>query len=812
MPPIKINKDITKYSNAIKTKILESAYIGNKGYTIYKEDIDDETIEKIKADLMMKPFAPPTAMSQPTPFPIYRESTKKLFVPRYYGFKTFGVPYFDDDEVDSGADDDDNIKISNLSPDELKDIVAPEKIRNMLQEGDDIDIEFKGGLREYQEKIVDTYIDKAVYDCGGGLLEIPCGRGKCLAKGTMVMKYDGGNIPVEKIKNGDIIMGDDFMPRYVWGTTSGISDLYKIEQKLESQPSNINDNNTKNEINSVIKNEINSVIKNENNSLIKNENNSVISNKIINVNTDKKSLELLTPEFLSYTVNKEHILTLFNTSNGFIEDIYIKDLIDTIELNGFHFVREKYRGIIAKKCEFSGLVKYYHTILTNITYAGNDEYYGFCIDGNRRFLLSSGVVTHNTVMALNIISCVKKKTLVIVHKEFLLNQWVERIEQFLPTARVGRIQGKIIDIKDKDIVIGMLQSLSMKDYDASVFKSFGLTIIDECHHISAEVFCRSLFKVVTPYMLGLSATMNRKDGLTKIFKMFIGDIVYSEKKQPEMPVKVRVVNYKHDDPEFSETVYNYKGQTHYSIMIKKLCEFNNRSEFILLLLKEAIEYSKRINAEETGEEKPQQIMILAHNKNLLHYLYDAIEHRKMGTVGYYVGGMKESQLKETETKEIVIATYAMAEEALDIKTLSGLILATPKTDVTQAVGRILRMKHRNPFVIDIVDQHDIFQKQYNKRRAFYKKCNYDIYRTDSKTYIAKQKQILLKKGNINGEDKNIYNGIYLSYDNISLWKHQYTSKAIGKKGNKNKCVDEDEDVYKKKDPVKMGKCLIKFKN
>ena len=68
-----------------------------------------------------------------------------------------------------------------------------------------------------------------------------------------------------------------------------------------------------------------------------------------------------------------------------------------------------------------------------------------------------------TVMALNILSKIKKKTLIIVHKDFLLRQWKERIEQFLPDAKVGKIQGDIIDVDGKDIVIGMLQSLSMKE-------------------------------------------------------------------------------------------------------------------------------------------------------------------------------------------------------------------------------------------------------------------------------------------------------------------------------------------------------------
>ena len=64
------------------------------------------------------------------------------------------------------------------------------------------------------------------------------------------------------------------------------------------------------------------------------------------------------------------------------------------------------------------------------------------------------------------------------------------------------------------------------------------------------------------------------------------------------------------------------------------------------------------------------------------------------TVGYYVGGMKEKDLKISETKTVILATYSMAAEALDIKTLTTLFLLTPKTDVQQAVGRI--------FVLNIV--------------------------------------------------------------------------------------------------------------
>ena len=314
-----------------------------------------------------------------------------------------------------------------------------------------------------------------------------------------------------------------------------------------------------------------------------------------------------------------------------------------------------------------------------------------------------------------------------MHKGFLLNQWEERIQQFLPGARVGKIQGQILDLDDKDIVIGMLQSLSQKDYPADLFQCFGLCIVDECHHISSEVFSRSLQKVLTYYALGLSATMVRKDGLTKVFKMFLGPIVYSEKRESGDPVLIKAVQFTTRDPVFNKMEYDYRGNPAYSTMISKLCAYSRRSEFILQMVKTELQIAP-----------DQQIMILAHNKNILTYLHDAIKSRQLApTVGYYVGGMKEADLKTTETCQIIIATYAMAAEALDIKTLTTLILATPRTDVVQAVGRILRVKHARPLVIDIVDTHDVFEQQWQKRRKFYISNKYQVLYTNSDKYILR---------------------------------------------------------------------------
>ena len=331
-----------------------------------------------------------------------------------------------------------------------------------------------------------------------------------------------------------------------------------------------------------------------------------------------------------------------------------------------------------------------------------------------------------TVMALKIISEIQKKTLILVHKEFLMNQWIERIAEFLPSARIGKIQGQTQDIEGKDIVIGMIQTMYNRDFPSEFFDPFGLTIIDEVHRIGSEEFSKTLFKTVTPNMLGISATVDRKDKLTKLLYMFIGPKIYSEDRKDDDIVQVRGIEFGSNDPEYSTMEYDFRGNPKYSTMITKICAFGPRSDFIVRILDDLLK-----------ENPENQIMVLAHNRSLLSYLFDAIQYKigeQRGSVGFYIGGMKEKDLKITEGKRIVLATYAMAAEALDIKTLSTLVMATPKTDIEQSVGRILRAKHASPIVVDIIDSHDLFKNQWRSRKTFYKKCDYRILYTNSTKY------------------------------------------------------------------------------
>lgn len=329
-----------------------------------------------------------------------------------------------------------------------------------------------------------------------------------------------------------------------------------------------------------------------------------------------------------------------------------------------------------------------------------------------------------TIMALNICSRLKKKTLILVHKEFLMNQWIDRIRDFLPSARVGKIQGKTFDIVDKDIVIGMIQTMYNRPYTLNAFSSFGLTISDEVHRVGSEEFSKTLLKVVTPYMLGISATVDRKDGLTELLYMFIGPKIYSETRKDDDGVQVRAIHFDHSAENYKEEQRDFRGNIKYSTMINQISDFEPRKMFITRVLQDLIK-----------ENSEKQIMVLSHKRDLLDYLETEINYTGFATVGQYVGGMKSAALQESEGKQIVLATYAMAAEALDIKSLNTLVMISPKTDIIQSVGRILRTRNDGKIIVDIVDSHDVFQNQWKKRRAFYKKSIYGIKMIKSKDYV-----------------------------------------------------------------------------
>ena len=348
-------------------------------------------------------------------------------------------------------------------------------------------------------------------------------------------------------------------------------------------------------------------------------------------------------------------------------------------------------------------------------------------------IISVGCGRGKTVMALKILQELGFKTLILVHKEFLMNQWVERIKEYLPEAKIGYIQGKTLDIRDKDIVLAMIQSLSDPrkdgDYPPEIFQGFGLLIVDECHHMAARQFVRALNKYTYKHTLGLSATPKRSDGLEKVFKFYLGDIVYkdseiqkteADKALDHIPDStVKIYKYDNIDPKYSKECLNFNKKPNIVVMKGNISRCYKRTHFLLSFLPELIKEGRTI-------------LILSSLRNHISQMYKMINSMKIPdcTVGLYVGGMKQSDLDKSALCRIIIATFNMAEEAFDCKTLNTLIYATPHKNIEQAVGRILREEKKKrifiPLIIDIQDMFSSFKRWNSIREKYYKNKNYPI--------------------------------------------------------------------------------------
>jgi hypothetical protein len=253
-------------------------------------------------------------------------------------------------------------------------------------------------------------------------------------------------------------------------------------------------------------------------------------------------------------------------------------------------------------------------------------------------------------------------------------------------------------------------------------------------------------------------------------------------------------------------------------MVNKVSNLNMRSDFIIYVLESELFINPK-----------QQFIVLAQTKSLLNYLYKALVYKNFASVGYYIGGMKESELKKSESKNIILATFSMAAEALDIKSLTSLLLASPKSDIVQAVGRILREKHTNPLVIDIIDGHEVFQNQFKKRRAFYNQKNYRIFRTSNKNYEQYVKHMrsinertntgILKLENdlfnVNSDDSSSEEKTNATTKLQSLWNYLLVKKNKSKNKNKNNDVTDITDItdmtyVNNSNKNNEYKCLIKL--
>lgn len=379
-----------------------------------------------------------------------------------------------------------------------------------------------------------------------------------------------------------------------------------------------------------------------------------------------------------------------------------------------------------------------------------------------------------TFMALAIAARLGRRFLVVVDKEFLMNQWKGEMQALMPGLRIGifqenlkqigtevieapmptlpelkemaRVNGlrvggtkeelvqRLTDagvkvrpdptIIEYDCCIAMIQTVVQRDLAADEFKDYGFTIFDECHHLGAQHFSKVLQRIQTRWMLGLSATPVREDGLTKVFQWYLGDPVYWEKtREPDPTVVVKAVYIKTEDADYHDVPVDWKGEPVMARLLGNVLSCADRNEEIVRWILELC-----------NEHPSRRVLVLSERIGHLNEIEERVKNEDPSlTMSYYIGGMKETVREEgASTARILLASYAMASEAMNIKTLNSVILASPRKSVEQSTGRILRIRpeHRQiePVIVDIIDEHSMYQGQWRKRSTYYKKCHYQIER------------------------------------------------------------------------------------
>jgi superfamily II DNA or RNA helicase len=300
-----------------------------------------------------------------------------------------------------------------------------------------------------------------------------------------------------------------------------------------------------------------------------------------------------------------------------------------------------------------------------------------------------------TALGCALIAELQIPTLVVVHKEFLMSQWMERIAEFLPGAQVGIAQQETCDYKDKHIVVGMVHSLAKGEYPKSFFNWPTLMIVDEVHRIGARSWAPVPPMFNARWRIGLTATPRRKDGADNVFKYHLGPILFHAKEQRLKPLIKRVYTKFH----LVKTQNFNPAIAPESLILGLLCANEQRNRRIIELAIEAVKAGRKILI------LSKRLKHLNRLEADFHREWKEGGHGKAVATGYYIGGMSEEARFEASFARVLFATAQFAAEGLDIPALDTLFLVNPMSDVEQAVGRILRPVEgkKPPIVVDFRD-------------------------------------------------------------------------------------------------------------
>lgn len=356
------------------------------------------------------------------------------------------------------------------------------------------------------------------------------------------------------------------------------------------------------------------------------------------------------------------------------------------------------------------------------------EFYGQeqCVNSMRRH--QQGTIhrqpgTGKTQIALYFAATVGTRTLVIVHTEDILQQWLSYSQDAIPDMPIGVIRGPSDD-RYAQLVIATIQTLSQRDYPIEFWRMFGCTIEDEVHHGAAATHEKVISQTTSRYRFGFSASKTRADNMQQLIRYSFGRMIHDQKFVAPIPVTVEKIKTEfHPGVSVSGNMYRRRAQ--WQKMITNLIADAKRNRQIAKWTASKLDEDRSVLVLSRRIEHLQNIAEILERK----YGYDPVilaaqlmrkpERKKM------VEAFRNGEIK------CVLATQ-LADEALDVPILSAVALAYPgkHTDlILQQVGRALREhKGKHDAVIgDFYDRHvKNLRSQYHGRRRFYLHAGFQI--------------------------------------------------------------------------------------
>ena len=327
------------------------------------------------------------------------------------------------------------------------------------------------------------------------------------------------------------------------------------------------------------------------------------------------------------------------------------------------------------------------------------------IQGNA--IVNAWVSWGKTITGLAIAKKLGQKTLVVTHTTTLRNQWEKDVEKCFG-IKAGRIGSGSFDTKSP-IVIGNIQSLYRKMDD--IKQVFGTVILDEMHHVSSPTFTRIVDEMPALNKIGLSGTLERKDGRHVVFRDYFGNDVHIPPKENYMTPKIHVIK---SDIRFLDGAY-----TPWAERINHLA-YNE--EYVHSVSMIAAKYAA----------EGHKVLVVSDRVAFLKACANLCGDKAVSITGDMELTEREEVMEEIkEKKNILFGTQSIFSEGISLNDLSCLVLGTPINNeplLTQLIGRVIREKEgkRQPVIVDIHLKGKTAARQANARLGYYIKQDYEV--------------------------------------------------------------------------------------